>query len=77
MISVFYIKNKIGRAFRIILFCGEEKMFLQWYKNDLIKMLENFIKCHIIHLIKESMDLKNFKVVKKKVLFTTKLNAFM
>lgn len=39
-------------------------------------MPENFIKCHIIHLIKESVDLKNFTVVKKKGFTYSKVKCF-
>lgn len=38
---------------------------------------ERYKMSYNLHLIKESMDLKNFKVTKKKVLRITKLDAFL
>lgn len=40
-------------------------------------MPENFIKCHVIHLIKESVHLKNFKVLKKKGFTYSKVKCFL
>lgn len=40
-------------------------------------MSENFMKCHVIHLIKESVDLKNFKVLKKKGFTYSRVKCFL
>lgn len=39
-------------------------------------MSENFLKCRTIYLIKESTDLENFKVVKKKGFTYGKIKSF-